>query len=153
MSGRHPLKRRRTEAPGSGGEQVPVERRAQPQETTIMSEFVYLFRIGAEEQREAMGTPERAQQSMRVWLAWMRDLESKGHIKNPGQPLDPRGKVVRGSQRTITDGPYIEVKDLVAGFIIIEARDLAQAVELSTGCPMLDGGGSVEVRPVMGSPR
>jgi len=118
-----------------------------------MSDFIYLFRIGAAEQREAMGTPERAQQSMRVWLAWMRELEAKGHIKNPGQPLEPGGKVVRGSQRVITDGPYVEVKDLVAGFIIIEARDLAQAVELSTGCPMLDGGGSVEVRPVMSSPR
>jgi predicted RNA polymerase sigma factor len=34
-----------------------------------MSEFVYLFRIGAAEQREAMGTPEHAQQSMKVWLA------------------------------------------------------------------------------------
>lgn len=118
-----------------------------------MSEFVFLFRIGMEEQREAMGTPEHAQQSMRVWLAWMRELEAKGHLKNPGQPLESKGKVVRGKQRAVIDGPYVEVKDLVAGFIIIEARDLAQAVELSTGCPMLDGGGSVEVRPVMSAPR
>jgi hypothetical protein len=130
-----------------------AERRVHHQETAIMSEFVYLFRIGAAEQREAMGTPERAQQSMRVWLAWMRELEAKGHIKNPGQPLESGGRVVRGRERTVTDGPYIEVKDLVAGFIIVEARDLAQAVELSTGCPMLEGGGSVEVRPVMSSPR
>jgi hypothetical protein len=117
-----------------------------------MSEFVYLFRIGAAEQREAMGTPEHAQQSMQVWLAWMRELEAKGHLKNPGQPLEPDGKAVRGRQRAVTDGPYVEVKDLVAGFIVIEARDLAQAVELSTGCPMLEGGGSVEIRPVMRSP-
>ncbi len=118
-----------------------------------MSEFVYLFRIGAEEQREAMGTPEQAQRSMQVWLAWMRELEAKGHIKHPGQPLAPDGKVVRGSRRSVTDGPFVEVKDLVAGFIIIEARDLMQAAELATGCPMLDGGGSVEVRPVGISPR
>jgi hypothetical protein len=117
-----------------------------------MSEFVYLFRIGAAEQREAMGTPEQAQQSMRVWLAWMRELEAKGHLKNPGQPLEAEGRVVRGRQKAVTDGPYVEVKDLVAGFIVIEARDLAQAVELSTGCPMLEGGGSVEIRPVMRSP-
>lgn len=59
-----------------------------------MSEFIYLFRIGAAEQREAMGTPEHAQQSMRVWRAWMgeRELEAKGHLKNPGQPLEPEGK-------------------------------------------------------------
>jgi hypothetical protein len=56
--------------------------------------------------------------------------------------------VVRGKKRVVTDGPYLEAKDLVLGFIAVEARDLAQAVELSTGCPMLEGGGSVEVRPV-----
>ena len=55
--------------------------------------------------------------------------------------------------RVLRDRLADAIHDLVAGFIIIEARDLAQAVELSTGCPMLDGGGSVEVRPVMSSPR
>lgn len=114
-----------------------------------MSEFVYLFRIGDAEQHEAMGTPARAQQSMQRWLAWMHELEANGHLKDRGQPLDRAGKVVRGRQKTVTDGPYIEAKDLVAGFIIIEAPDLAKAVELSLGCPMFDGGGSVEIRPVM----
>ena len=113
-----------------------------------MSEFVLLFRIDPEGRRQAMGTPESAAKSMQVWLAWMRDLEAKGHLKNPGQPLDLGGKVVRGKQRTVTDGPFIEVKDLVAGFVVIEARDLAQAAEVATGCPILEGDGSVEVRPV-----
>jgi len=114
-----------------------------------MSEFVCLFRIGAAERRQAMGTPERAQQSMQAWLAWMRELEAKGHLKDRGQPLEDAGKVVRGRQKLVTDGPYVEVKDLVAGFIVIEARDLAQAAELAKGCPILQGDGSVEVRPVM----
>ena len=114
-----------------------------------MSEFVYLFRIGAEAQREAMGTPELAQMSLQIWMAWISDLESKGHLKNRGKPLDRAGQVVRGRQRTVTDGPFIEVKDLVAGFLSIEARDLAQAAELASACPILDGDGSVEVRPVM----
>jgi hypothetical protein len=117
-----------------------------------MSEFVYLFRATEAGQREAMGTPERAQRSMQVWLAWIRELEAKGHLKDPGQPLERAGKVVRGSKKVVTDGPYLEAKDLVLGFIIIEARDLAQAVELSTGCPIVEGGGSVEIRPVMKSP-
>jgi hypothetical protein len=99
-----------------------------------------------------MGTPERAQQSMQAWLAWIRELETKGHLKNPGQPLDRTGQVVRGRKKVITDGPYVEAKDMVLGFLIVEARDLAQAVELSTACPMLAGEGSVEVRPVLRSP-
>jgi hypothetical protein len=114
-----------------------------------MNEYILLFRIGAAEQREAMGTPEKAQQRMQSWLAWMRDLEAKGNLKNAGQPLDQAGKVVRGRARTVTDGPFVEVKDLVAGFTIIQAHDLNHAVELSRGCPILEGDGSVEVRPVL----
>jgi hypothetical protein len=117
-----------------------------------MSQFVYLFRASEAEQVEHMGTPERAQQSMQAWLSWIRELEAKGHLKDPGQPLERTGKVVRGKTKLVTDGPFVEVKDLVAGFMVVEARDLAQALELSKGCPMLDGNGSVEIRPVMSSP-
>lgn len=113
-----------------------------------MSEFVYLFRASAADRREALGTPERAQQSLQAWLAWIRDLEAKGRLKNPGQPLDPTGQVVRGKKKLVTDGPYVEAKEMVLGFIIVEARDFAQAVELASGCPMLEGDGSVEIRPV-----
>ena len=56
---------------------------------------------------------------------------------------------MRGKDQTVTDGPYVEAKDLVAGFIVVEARDLAEAAALAAACPMLEGGGSVEVRPIM----
>ena len=59
------------------------------------------------------------------------------------------GMVVKGNQKMVTDGPYAEAKDLVGGFSLIEASDLAHAVEISKGCPVLEVGGSVEVRPVM----
>lgn len=115
-----------------------------------MSEFVYLFRSTEAGRNAALGTPERAQQSLQSWLAWIRDLEARGHLKNPGQPLDTSGTVVRGKNREVTDGPYVE-KDLVLGFIVVEARDMAQAVELAGGCPMVEGGGAVEIRPVQAS--
>lgn len=114
-----------------------------------MSDYVFLFRSTAEGQQQAMGTPERARQSMQTWLAWIRELETNGHLKNPGQPLAREGKVVSGKDAIVTDGPYAEAKDMVLGFIVIEARDFAHAAELAKGCPMVKGGGSVEVRPVM----
>lgn len=114
-----------------------------------MSDFVFLYRIDEASRRDAMGTPERAQQSMQRWMVWMRELEAQGHLRDRGQPLERTGKVVSGKQRTITDGPYAEAKDLVGGFTIVDARDLSQAAELAGGCPILEGGGSVEVRPVM----
>jgi hypothetical protein len=115
-----------------------------------MSDFVYLFRSTPEDAQDAMGSPERAQKSMEAWLAWIGKLEANGHLKNRGQPLERTGKVVSGN--VVTDGPFAEAKDIVLGFIVVTARDLAQATELSKECPMVLGGGSVEVRPVMSSP-
>jgi hypothetical protein len=116
-----------------------------------MAEFVYLFRSTEAQRREAMSSPQRAQRSMEAWLAWVRELEAKGHLRNAGQPLEPGGKVVRGPKRVVTDGPYVETKDIVLGFLVVEATDLAHAVALSTACPVVEGGGSVEIRPVIAS--
>jgi hypothetical protein len=109
-----------------------------------MSEFLYVFRGGS----GRSSSPEQMQQMMQKWMAWMKDLGAKGHIKDPGHPLEPAGKLVSGNRKTVTDGPYAE-KDVVGGYTLIEARDLAQAAELSFGCPILEVGGSVEVRPIM----
>src|SRR5262245_5840951 len=115
-----------------------------------MGEYVFLFRSTFEGQDHAMSTPERARESLAVWLEWIRGLEAGGHLKHPGQPLGIEGRVVRGPERsvTVTDGPYVEAKDMVLGFIVVEARDLDHAAALARGCPMVLGGGSVEVRPV-----
>ncbi|MBV9233537.1 MAG: transcription initiation protein [Candidatus Eremiobacteraeota bacterium] len=83
------------------------------------------------------------------WVKWLTDLESRGHVKDKGQPLEPQGKVVRDGGKAVTDGPYAESKDLVGGYTLVEAKDLAQAAELAQGCPILERGGLVEVRPIM----
>jgi len=109
-----------------------------------MSEFTYLFR-GSDPSAQS---PEQMQKTMQKWLAWFKDLRDKGHIKDPGRPLERAGKVVKGAQKSVHDGPYAEVKDIVNGFVLIEAANLTEAAELSKGCPILEAGGSVEVRPV-----
>jgi hypothetical protein len=113
-----------------------------------MSQFLYLYRQDPTTRTQAM-SPELAQQNMQRWMSWMQELDKQGHLKDRGQPLEVAGKVVRGQQKAVTDGPYAEAKDLVGGFSIVEARDIDQAVELSRGCPIFAGGGSVEIRPVM----
>ena len=109
-----------------------------------MSEFVFLYR-GGEDGR----SPEQAQQIMQKWVTWLKDLGAKGHIKDQGQPLERSGKLVKGTKKTVTDGPFAEAKDVIGGYTLIEARDLDQAVELSRGCPIFEVDGVVEVRPVM----
>lgn len=109
-----------------------------------MSEFTYLIRGG-----DGSGSPDQMQQQMQRWMAWMKELGEKGHLKDRGNPLERTGKVVKGKQKTVTDGPYAETKDIVGGYMLIEAKDLSHAVELSKGCPIFEVGGMVEVRPVM----
>jgi hypothetical protein len=109
-----------------------------------MSEFVYLYRGGASGR-----SPDQMQQMMQKWATWLKDLGQKGHIKDQGQPLERAGKLVTGKQKTITDGPFAEAKDVVGGYTLVIARDLDQAVELSKGCPIFEVDGAVEVRPVM----
>jgi hypothetical protein len=113
-----------------------------------MNEYVFLYRTTEADRREAMGTPERAQQRMQAWMTWIKGLEASGNLKDAGRPLEVEGKVVRAHRDVVTDGPYVEAKDLVLGFTLVLARDLAHAAQLAAGCPILAGpSGSVEVRP------
>jgi hypothetical protein len=109
-----------------------------------MSEFVYLYRGGRRPE-----SPAEGEQVMQRWVHWMQELAEKGHIKDRGQPLEDEGKVVRNKGRSVTDGPYAESKDIVGGYTLVDAKDLAQAAELAAGCPIFEFDGFVEVRPVM----
>ena len=109
-----------------------------------MNEFVFLYRGGSRD-----GSPAEMQQVMQKWMNWFKELAEKGHVKDRGQPLERTGKMVKGKQKTVIDGPFAEAKDIIGGYTLIEAHDLDQAVELSKGCPILERDGAVEVRPVM----
>src|SRR5580704_501247 len=119
--------------------EVPIAVPSEGEQT--MSEFVFLYRGG-----ERADSAEQSEKEMQKWVAWMKDLGEKGHLKERGQPLERTGKVVRGKQKVVTDGPYAESKDLVGGYSLVEAKDLSHAAELSKGCPIFDSGGLVEVR-------
>ena len=100
-----------------------------------MSEFVFLYRGG---QRPT--SPQEGQQVMQKWMAWFKDLAARGHVVDRGQPLERSGKLVRGN-KSVTDGPFAEAKDVIGGYTLIKANDIAQAAELAKGCPVLERGG------------
>ncbi len=113
-----------------------------------MNEFALLYRDTVEARQQRMGSPEKAQQEMAKWQAWFKDMTEKGQLKTLGQPLELAGKVIGGKKKTITDGPFSETKDIIGGYSVIVANDLDEAARIGSGCPILDSGGQVEVRPV-----
>ncbi len=111
-----------------------------------MKKFLYLFWNKPADWKAQ--SPEQMEQRMQKWMKWMDSLKAAGHFKGAGERLEDGGSVVRGKAKTVTDGPYAEAKDTIGGYIVVEAKDLAEAVELSKECPVLEGEGLVEVRPI-----
>jgi hypothetical protein len=109
-----------------------------------MSKFMYLFRSNPATAYQSL-SPEQMQQLMKKWMNWKESLEKNG--AKAGERLDQTGKVVRGKAKSVTDGPYVEVKDFIQGYMLVEAKDMDQAVELAKGCPILESDGTVEIRP------
>jgi len=108
-----------------------------------VSEFTYLFRG-----RDMNQSREQQQKTMEQWSVWFKELSTKGHLKEPGHPLVGTGKVVSGKKKTVSDGPFAEAKDIIGGYIVVEAKDLSHAAELAKGCPIFEVGGSVEIREI-----
>jgi hypothetical protein len=109
-----------------------------------MKKFMYLF-IGVDTSRLA---PEHAQAQMQRWAAWMQQLGKAGHFQ-AGERFEPLAATVAGKDKGVTDGPFAEAKDVVGGYLVVAAEDLAQATELAKGCPIFESGGRVEVRPIV----
>lgn len=64
------------------------------------------------------------------------------------QPAADTATSVRGD--VVTDGPFLDAKEVVAGFFLIEAPDLDAALAVARANPATQQGGGVEVRPVEG---
>ena len=109
-----------------------------------MAEFLYLYRGG-----ESPKSPAEGQEVMQLWMAWMKDLGAKGHLKAMGSPLEKTGKVVSGKSKVVSDGPFAEAKDVIGGYTLVEAKDINEATEVSKGCPIFQANGAVEVRPIL----
>ncbi len=112
-----------------------------------MKEFLFVFRrdhVSSQLPR----TPEQGQEMMKSWQDWMGSIAAADKLVNAGSRLATAGKVVKPSNM-VTDGPYIEMKEAVGGYIIVRAVNLDAATELAKNCPILSAGGNVEVREMI----
>jgi hypothetical protein len=97
--------------------------------------------------------PERVQELMSKFGDWMAQMQSRGQLKGAGRLEDDGRCLSRKDGQIVVDGPYAEAKEIVGGYFVISAPDLAQALEIGKRCPILDNEGTVEVRPLMQSPQ
>jgi hypothetical protein len=108
------------------------------------SEYMLLFR-GTQWDRDM--SPEQMQRAAGHFMAWFESLKATGKA-TAGQPLQREGRVITKNGRTISDGPYAESKEAIGGYFLLNVTSMEEAVQIAKGCPGLDVGITVEVRPV-----
>jgi hypothetical protein len=77
------------------------------------------------------------------------ELEGSGCLA-AAYALEPTATATSIRGDVVTDGPFVDAKEIVAGFYVIEAPDLDAALRIAGRNPILQQGGGVEVRPVAG---
>ena len=108
-----------------------------------MANFLFVYRGNPES--DAKLSPDEMQKVMQKWKDWIGEGFAKGWLVDAGDALTLEGKVVHGN-KVVTDGPFVESKEIVGGYSIVKADTITAAAEIAKGCPALIGGGTVEVR-------
>jgi hypothetical protein len=110
----------------------------------------YLCMVIVDEKKLQALTESEAQALDDESLEYDDALRKRGHFL-AAQALEPVSSAttirLRSGKASITDGPFAETNEQVGGFILIEARDLNEAIQLASHIPAVRFG-AVEVRPV-----
>ncbi len=111
-----------------------------------MKEFLLLFRGGDAERTQL--SPEQIQAHMKRWQDWIGGIAQK-NILVGAQPLENGGKVLKGTSKKLTDGPFMEGKEVLGGYVLLKANTIEEATEIAKGCPNLESeSGTVEIREI-----
>lgn len=116
-----------------------------------MSQFMLLlYDNEANYERWMRMSPEEMQQAIEKYTAWTEQLAAAGTLRGGEKLYDGTGRVLRGTgaAQRVTDGPFSETKEVIGGYFLIEAADYDEAVRITSSCPHLAFGGTVEVREV-----
>jgi|SRR5688572_16824573 hypothetical protein len=110
----------------------------------------FIAMVRATKESEAGGLPD---EKILTAMAKYNEELAKAGVMLAGEGLQPSSKGARvrfnGSKRTVIDGPFPETKELIAGFWMIQAKSLDEAIEWIKRCPNpFDGESDIEIRQV-----
>ena len=106
-----------------------------------MPKFLFIYRESTD--RISKPSPEEMQALAGQWYAWMQKFSSA--IVPGGDGVKPSGRVVKAG--LVTDGPYVEAKEIIVSFTIIQADNYDSAVAIARACPP---GHTIEIREFAG---
>lgn len=113
-----------------------------------MDKYMLLFRSEVPNEDAFQNlSPEDLQAEIQKWNSWIGGIAAQGKLIG-SEALYPTGMVVNGSKHLITDGPFVESKEIVGGYLLMHAASMEDAIEAAKGCPIFETEGRVEVRQI-----
>lgn len=111
----------------------------------------YLLLIYSQESSWENVTPERAGEIMGAYNAYTENLKAAGvHVVGEELNVVAAAKSVRGSGGAqVVDGPFVDTKEQLGGFYLIECATPSEALAWAKQAPTMMHGGGVELRPIM----
>jgi len=107
----------------------------------------YLFIQRSPPGKQQQPSPAQMQEMYAVFNAWKEKF--KANILDMGGKLKPGGKIVAASG--VTDGPFVETKEIVGGFMIVAAESYDRALEVARESPgLVSPGSTIEIREIAG---
>ncbi len=107
-----------------------------------MPKYMLIYRDPAEPQSPPP-SPEEMQGFLQLWDGWFKQFPDQ--IVEMGDGLLPTGRVLQPSG-VVADGPYVEAKEMIGGFSVVQAQSYEEAVEVARHCPITKIGGAIEIR-------
>jgi len=107
-----------------------------------MNEYLLVFRRD-HKLSEIQPALEKMQEHLTGWQVFFTSIKEK--LATPIRLFDPSGRIVT-KDKSFTNGPFVEITQSIGGFVVITATDYNEAVAIAQRCPVLEIGGTVEVR-------
>ncbi|HMP02562.1 MAG TPA: YciI family protein [Gemmatales bacterium] len=111
-----------------------------------MAKFLFVYR--APPMDGPPPSPEQMQAVLAAWGDWIGKFAQAGSIVDAGDGLKETGRVLN-SKGVVTDGPFVEAKEVLGGYSIIQAPDYDAALKVAKACPAAQYG-SIEIRELAG---
>lgn len=109
-----------------------------------MPKYMFVYRDTADAPQPS---PEDMQKLFQAWEVWFKKFEQE--ILDGGDGLLPTGRVLN-SDGVVSDGPYMEGKEMLGGYSVVQADSYERAIEIARECPIFLVGGGIEIREFAG---
>lgn len=91
-------------------------------------------------------SPSEIEELIGSHIAWASQLAEEGYLL-AGEGLQDHGVTITGKESVVGNSSYLEAKEMIGGFYLIQATDMDSAIAIAKNCPCHHWGGTTEIRP------